>query len=457
MARSRKQNALSSLFDEADSPIYMLDTDRRLQYCNQACCDWTECSSDQLQGVRWDYHTLESDPPPIAALSTERVSAGLCPSPDAFSGVSSHGIVAVPGSRQRRQAEFIPLLIDGHVAGVLVIVASRDSDCQPLSKAADAFDPTKLHEQLHYWRHCQRDLYRVDLLVGSSVKMQRVRDQVSLASAGQGTVLAVGPPGSGRERVLRTIYSSRSRSEQVPLIPLDCRLLDTELMQSTMDDLLRESRELEGTDGVDLLLLEVDQLSLDCQVVLLNFLCLDELEVTALATSETDLVTLSENAGFVADLAEKLTTLVIRLPTLRERPDDLPMLIQAAIENENAAGGKQILGTTQRAMDLLLAHRWTGNLDQLFEFVRQAHQVAAGSLITENDLPEAIGLSIDADRHPPRQVETIDLGNYLTEIERELIQRALVTAGGNKAQAARLLGISRGRLLRRLETLKISS
>ena len=68
MARSRKQNALSSLFDEADSPIYMLDTDRRLQYCNQACCDWTECSSDQLQGVRWDYHTLESDPPPIAAI-----------------------------------------------------------------------------------------------------------------------------------------------------------------------------------------------------------------------------------------------------------------------------------------------------------------------------------------------------------------------------------------------------
>ncbi|MDG2384945.1 MAG: helix-turn-helix domain-containing protein [Pirellulaceae bacterium] len=457
MARSGKKNSLGSLFDEADCPIYVLDADRRLQYCNQACCRWTDCASDQLLGVRWDYHSLENAPPLATESSKDRVSAGLCPSLDAFSGVRSRGIVALPGSCQRREAEFIPLSLGADVTSVLVLVAPQDLTCQPLSEASDAFEPAKLHEQLQYWRNVQRDVYRLDNLVGSSVQMQRVRDQVRLACAGQGAVLAVGSPGSGRERMMRTIHSSRSQSAQIALIPLDCRLLDSELMRSTMDNVIRESSELEGSGGVDLLLLDVDQLSLDCQIVLLNFLCLEELNVTALATAGTDLVTLAKKAGFVADLAEKLTTLVIRLPTLLERPDDLPLLIQVAIENQNAAGGKQVLGTTQRAMDLLLAYRWTGNVDQLFEFVRQAHRCAAGVLITEQDLPDAISLSIDADRYPHRQVETIELESYLANIERELIQRALVTSGGNKAQAARLLGISRGRLLRRLETLKISS
>ena len=85
----------------------------------------------------------------------------------------------------------------------------------------------------------------------------------------------------------------------------------------------------------------------------------------------------------------------------------------------------------------------------------ESHQQALGRFVTERDLPDWITLTLEAERHPYRPETTIDLENYLQEVERELIRRALKVAKGNKAMTARLLGISRGRLLRRLASLHL--
>lgn len=117
----------------------------------------------------------------------------------------------------------------------------------------------------------------------------------------------------------------------------------------------------------------------------------------------------------------------------------------------NAESERQFTGFTEDALDALAGHRWSGNLDELAEVVRQARARAQGPRIGVEDLPETLRLAAHADAYPPREVERIVLDEFLESVERELIARALAQAKGNKTLAAELLGVSRARLHRRCE------
>jgi DNA-binding NtrC family response regulator len=121
------------------------------------------------------------------------------------------------------------------------------------------------------------------------------------------------------------------------------------------------------------------------------------------------------------------------------------------LEDMNAAGDRQLSGFTHEALDQLAAYPWPGNMDELTEFVGYAFRRAAGPLVSAADLPDRVRFAADASSHAPRPQETIVLDEFLSEIETELIHRALQYAKGNRTKAAQLLGITRSRLLRRLE------
>ena len=138
------------------------------------------------------------------------------------------------------------------------------------------------------------------------------------------------------------------------------------------------------------------------------------------------------------------------MPPLAQRREDLPLLAQLFLEELNARGGKQVGGFTPEALDRLDAYPWPGNLDELAQVVAEAHERAGGPEI-------ARGRSARADPPGGRRggasaphEETIVLDEFLAAIERELIRRALARAKGNKAKAARLLGMTRPRLYRRM-------
>ena len=153
---------------------------------------------------------------------------------------------------------------------------------------------------------------------------------------------------------------------------------------------------------------------------------------------------------FRGDLAAALSTIVIELPPLAGRREDLPLLAQLFLEELNAATRRQIGGFTPAALDLLDAHAWPGNLDELAQAVAEAHRRATGREIDVADLPERLRLVGQAVAQARRPEETIVLDEYLGRVERELIRRALARAKGNKARAARLLGLTRPRLYRRM-------
>ncbi|MFM9069580.1 MAG: helix-turn-helix domain-containing protein, partial [Planctomycetota bacterium] len=114
-------------------------------------------------------------------------------------------------------------------------------------------------------------------------------------------------------------------------------------------------------------------------------------------------------------------------------------------------------GFSAEALDDLATYCWPGNLTELNEVVEQACEAAEGPVVGRGDLPALVRQSVAAQKHPPRAFEPLVLDDLLAELEGEVLRRALRAARGNKAQAARLLGISRARVIRRLEDLKIVS
>jgi DNA-binding NtrC family response regulator len=180
------------------------------------------------------------------------------------------------------------------------------------------------------------------------------------------------------------------------------------------------------------------------------------LNLRTLATARVPLAQLVADNRFRQDLACLLSTLVIELPPLAEHPQDIPLLAQWFLEAGNVAAEKQLTGFVPEATEQLRDYPWPRNADELAQVVRQACAAATGPRVPAAALPERIWLATAAAALPPREEESLVLDEFLAEIEKELLQRALARAKGNKTRAARLLGLPRARLLRRLEQLGLS-
>jgi DNA-binding NtrC family response regulator len=453
-ARSRA-NALGRLLDTASRAVYAIDERRQIVYCNTACGELIGLDPEQLIGVRCDYQVAGTGSP------LADIASSLCPPPEAFAGRLAGTVVSalhVSGELLPRRAEFVSLGGDEvNCLGLVVVLAASSAD--GTAPAAES-ESAALHQRLARLRHEYLAEWPLDELVGVSLSIQRVRDQVTLASRARTRVLIQGPTGSGREHVARLLHRRAMPDLQEPLVPLWCPLLDAELIQSTVTALLRQSggqsaeraSETRATSSPapTLLLLEVDQLPPDAQAELAGFFALPGFELCTISTSQDALLRLAEQERFRADLAHALGTLVIEVPPLAARPQDIPLLCQCMVERFNAKGGRQLSGFTSEAIDELAVYPWPENVDELAEVVDLACQAADGPLVEARHLPDKIRWAHQAVAHPRREEQPIVLEQFLEDIEKELITRAMKRAKGNKTKAARLLSVTRARFLRRL-------
>jgi DNA-binding NtrC family response regulator len=321
-----------------------------------------------------------------------------------------------------------------------------------------------LHAQIRRFRQEAAVRYRADRLIGQGPAMALARRQVELAAASQSSVLLVGPLGSGRQHLAAAIHYG---AEAGTFMPLDCSLLGAELLEAVLAAMTKEKLLVldeaasklgpASSSPGTLLFHRIDELSSDVQLELASLLVRRTPSWRLMATAAEPLVDLARRGKFREDLAAALSTLTIELPPLRQRRDDVPLLAQLFLEDLNAASPRQIAGFTPAALDLLDAQPWPGNLDELAQAVAEAHQRAGGREIDATDLPERLRLTRQAAGQPRRTEETIVLDEYLARVERELIRRALARAKGNKARAARLLGLTRPRLYRRMVLLGLES
>jgi DNA-binding NtrC family response regulator len=440
------KTALHRFLAESANPVYLIDSQFTLIYCSPSCAQWLGRDEKELVGNPCRYH---SNP---QRGETAHALAGLCPPPEAFAGERIDFVAETPSAEgpPRRRSGYAAPLSDGAgvCGGVLVVLEASDLAESPPPPAPDAAGD--LHQRLRDFRRRLGRRYELDRLVGDSPAMRRVRAQIAAASKSCANTVIVGPRGSGREHVARAIHFGRRGDPPPPLAPVDCAIADGEILQSTIVALVQRGMEKRSPEPGTLLLLDVDRLAADAQGELAGFFNVPDFSLTALATSRRPLWDYPEDE-FRRDLALQLSTVVIELPSLADRREDVPLLAQYFLEETNAESERQLTGFTEDALDALAGHAWSGNLDELSQVVREARRRCEGPRITAADLPEVLRLTADAAAFPPRNVERIVLDEFLEQIERELIERALRQAKGNKTLAAELLGVSRARLHRRCE------
>ncbi|HEX3726790.1 MAG TPA: sigma 54-interacting transcriptional regulator, partial [Pirellulales bacterium] len=319
---------LIKLLDNSPAPIYVVDEDRRIIFCNAACADWLGVKADVLLGQQCVYHAPPADGTPGA------IACELCPPPKALAGQAQAAVIVhvLPGGHiARRDAYFLPLGDGGdECAEILAILEIHE---RPAGASANvAAEGARLHEEVRQFRTQMAGQFGTDTLIGSSHGAVKVRAQVELAAQTRSAVLILGPPGAGKDHVAKVIHYGQP--EPGTLLPLECAIVETNLLRSTLRALdLRHSiaKDLRTT----LLLHDVDAAAPEVQADLVEILQLHSGAIRAIATAARPLGTLVGERHFLPRLASALSTVVIELVPLVQRLEDLPLLAQVYLEEAN--------------------------------------------------------------------------------------------------------------------------
>jgi two-component system response regulator HydG len=293
----------------------------------------------------------------------------------------------------------------------------------------------------------------------------------------EGTVLISGESGTGKELVARAIHFSSPRKDG-PFVVVNCGAIPQDLIESEFfghlkgaftDAKTETTGKFELAQKGTIFLDEVGELSPEAQVKLLRVLGEKEIvkvggtetipiDVRVIAATNKDLETAVKKGDFREDLFWRLAVLSLRLPPLRDRKDDIPLLCEHFIKKYNKDLGKQVQGLSPRARDRLESYPWPGNVRELESVLYEAMVMSDGVELEERNLP----LRVKNTAGGPEE-SSLESGRPLTqavqalaeEAERQMIEKALEATAGNKTRAAQLLGISRKTLFNKTKELGI--
>ena len=319
-----------------------------------------------------------------------------------------------------------------------------------------------LKEENQLIRSRLKERYKYDGLVGMSSKMQTIYGIIDKISQGSPTVLIGGESGTGKELTANVIHNNSDRRKG-PFIPVNCgaiaeSLLEKELfghVKGAFTGALNGSMGLfKAADGGTIFLDEIGEVSPAVQVSLLRVLQEKkvrpvgetretEVNVRVIAATNKNLEEAISQKTFRADLFYRLNVISITMPPLREIREDIPLLINHFIGKHRRPGSKTVPEVSPEAMAKLMGYRWPGNARQLENVILRANALGAQEVLALEDLPAEIV-------QQTRSSEITD-GNYnLKAIEKKTIRQALLKADGNRAEAAKLLGVNTTTVYRKM-------
>jgi DNA-binding NtrC family response regulator len=297
-----------------------------------------------------------------------------------------------------------------------------------------------------------------DQIIYQNRKMEELINMVARVSASRATILIQGESGTGKELFARLIHKMSPRSEK-PMIVVNCSALPETLLESELfghekgaftGATARRKGRFEEADGGTLFLDEIGELSLPVQVKLLRFIQEREFQrlggnqtirsdVRIISATNRNLEDRVRDGRFRDDLYYRLNVVVMNIPPLRERKEDIPSLIKHFIESFSSENKKEIGGVSSEAMDLLLKYDYPGNVRELENVIERAAVIARDPIISLRDLPFR-----DVASHHGYGVEAegTTMKDSIETLEIQLIGEALSDAGHNQTKAAEILGIS---------------
>lgn len=306
-------------------------------------------------------------------------------------------------------------------------------------------------------------------LIGVSAKMQRVYKMIEKVSQHNYPVLILGESGTGKELVARSIHFAGPRCKD-PFVPVDCSALVPTLIESELFGYVKgaftgasASKQglMEAAEGGTLFLDEIGDMPVDLQAKLLRTIQEKEVkpvgsthrvatDVRIIAATNRDLEAEIRSGRFRQDLYFRLNVVQIKLPPLRERKNDIPLLVNCFLEKFGDMQ-RHLRSISEDAMLQLLAYDWPGNVRELENAIERALALGSGPILHVGDLPSNLHHS-RSDR-----LAVKDELLPLEELERRAIFRALRETGGDKLAAAKLLGIGKTTLYRKLKQYEIES
>jgi DNA-binding NtrC family response regulator len=328
------------------------------------------------------------------------------------------------------------------------------------------------HDTLREMRVLRRQLQErgtFGKMIGASMEMRKIYQVIEQAAPTVASVLVSGESGTGKELVAQTVHQISPRVSQ-PFVPLNCAAIPDTLLESELfghekgaftGAIARRQGCFELANRGTLFLDEISEMTPTTQAKLLRVLQErsfrplggqreQSVDIRVIAATNSDPPEAVRQGKLREDLYYRLNVFAIRLPPLRDRKDDLPMLIQAFIKEFNARNGRSVAGLSDRAMQMLERYDWPGNVRELRNVMERATIVAKGAVIEVADLPTL------ASAAPAASGPSMGLapGTTVDQAEQQLIEVTLQHTGGNKTRAAEMLGISLKTLHNKLNRMK---
>ena len=337
-------------------------------------------------------------------------------------------------------------------------------------------EKARLEAENLYLKGEEGERYRPDEIVGNSPQIREVFARLQKIAPTDSSVIINGESGTGKELMARAIHRLSPRNEG-PFIKIDCGAYPETLIESELfghekgaftGAVKRKPGRFELADGGTIFLDEIGELSPVAQVKLLRVLQEREFErVGGVETIRVDLRVLSathrelreeiRKGKFREDLFYRLNVIGISLPALRERKEDIPLLVEHFGKKLRVRTRKEIQGFNPEALQVLANYPWPGNIRELENAVEQAMVLAPGPVIRVEDLPAWVFVGQAPPARPGEAAagEGKPLDASVEALEKDLIEKALARAEGNKAEAARILGIKPGTLYYKMKIYRI--
>ena len=424
-------------------------------------------------GTGADGVRLAADTPPAAIILDMRL-------PDAS------GIDLIP-ELKKRASETPVLMITAHHDMATTILAMKAGafdyihkpiDIQSFDVALDrALEVRRLSRGSDYLSVETNRNFKMDDIVGTSPAMQQLFKHVGRVAASRATVLIAGESGTGKELIARVIHSYSAPSK--PFIGINCSAIVDTLLESELfghekgaftGALQAKPGKFELAEDGSIFLDEIGELSGNLQAKLLRVLQEREVErvggvrriaikARILAATNRDLQTEVSAGRFREDLYQRLKVVTLELPPLRERPEDLPPLVEHLLMKINQRLHKNLRRVPRDVLEKLQRRAWPGNVRELENVLTRAAVLSQGDMLLEEHLIEQPSSASRSSPQPVAQVKTptSDRIQTLDEIEREHIERVWAFTNGHRGKTCQLLGISRPTLERKLRKYGLST
>jgi two-component system response regulator HydG len=340
----------------------------------------------------------------------------------------------------------------------------------------------KIHRALHLHKIEQGSLLqqaRLDekfdfsRIIGRSPKILEIFETLALVAPTEATILILGESGTGKELIAYAIHRNSSRQKK-PLVKLNCAALQESLLESELfghergaftGAVTRKEGRFQQADGGSIFLDEIGDMTLNTQSKMLRVLQEKEFEpvggtrtikvdVRVIAATNKDLLQEVQAGRFREDLYYRLNVVSLNMPSLRERQEDIPLLVEHFLKIYAKKNRRPTKGVEPGVLDVFHRYQWPGNVRELENAIERAVIMCPGEFLRGEDLPLSL-------RSPGPEAATgevgIKAGVSMREMEKQLILKTLEETRGNKSKAARLLGISRRTLLNKLQEYRVGN